>query len=201
MLCAARSVPEPGCARGPDPGRLGSLAEVVRTYVRDHRDRAQRERRYYAVQRSLADVVRIAALSKIPGGKRHPHQRRIPGAVLRQAADAFDAALSASAGGFLDLRSFDDLHESVRAVIGPIHGVGKLMVYDVATRIGAHLGLEPELIYLHAGTRDGARALGLRGTIIRKSDLPKAFQALSPGEIEDCLCIYKTALQRLTASD
>jgi hypothetical protein len=57
--------------------------------------------------------------------------------------------------------------------------------------------LEPDRIYLHAGTREGARALGLGGTALSKSELPKAFHRLSPGEIEDCLCIYKDDLRRL----
>ena len=37
--------------------------------------------------------------------------------------------------------------------------IGDLTVYDISTRIGAFLKLEPNRIYLHAGTRIGARAL------------------------------------------
>ena len=42
-----------------------------------------------------------------------------------------------------------------------IRGIGVLTVYDVATRIAAHLDLEPARVYVHAGTAEGARALGL----------------------------------------
>jgi hypothetical protein len=134
----------------------------------------------------------MAALSKLPGGKRHPHQRRIPARVLQQAADALTNAN-------LSVATFDDLHQAVRTTIGDIRGIGELAVYDIACRIGAYLGLEPDQVYLHAGTREGARALGFRGTTIRKNELPIAFRQLSPGEIEDCLCIYKTELRRLAA--
>jgi hypothetical protein len=37
------------------------------------------------------------------------------------------------------------------------------VVYDIAHRIGAYLRREPEAVYLHAGTREGARALNLGG--------------------------------------
>ena len=97
-------------------------------------------------------------------------------------------------------RSFDDLHRTVHHRISGIHRIGELAVYDIACRIGAFLGLSPDRIYLHAGTRKGAQALGLRGTTVHKNDLPPEFHRLSPAEIEDCLCIYKAWLQRLTAA-
>lgn len=167
-----------------------SYAEVVSAYIRDHRDAGQDERRFYAMQSSLADAVEAAALSELPDGKRHPHQRRIPGRVLRQAATALTNASFAVA-------TFDELHEVVRTTIGPLRGIGELAVYDVAYRIGAHLGLEPDKVYLHAGTREGARALDLGGAPLWKDELPKAFHRLSVGEIEDCLCSYKDDLWRL----
>jgi hypothetical protein len=54
-------------------------------------------------------------------------------------------------------------------------------------------------VYLHSGTRDGARALGLgRGRdTLRKHELPREFEELTAAEIEDCLCIYKDALKSI----
>jgi hypothetical protein len=193
MVCATPRMPK-GCG-SPRRSRTGhprSHAEVVRAYIRDYRDAAQRERSDYVTQPNLADAVRAAALSKLPGGRRHPHQRRIPGRVLQRAATAL-------ANTNLPVAPFEDLHQAVRRTIGPLRGIGELAVYDVAYRIGAHLGLEPDLVYLHAGTREGARALGLGGAAVSKSELPNAFHRLSCGEIEDCLCIYKNDLRRLAA--
>ena len=42
-----------------------------------------------------------------------------------------------------------------------IHRFGKLAVYDTACRLGVYLGLGPEVVYLHAGTTKGAKALSL----------------------------------------
>ena len=179
-----------GLPRQPSTDQPQSHAEVVRAYIRDYRVPDQRARCDYAVQHNLTDTVREAALSKLPDGRRHPHQRRIPGRVLQQAATAL-------ANADFSVATFDELHEVVRRTIGPLRGIGELAVYDVAYRIGAHLGLAPDRVYLHAGTREGARALGLGGTVLLKNELPKAFHRLSPGEIEDCLGIYTDDLWRL----
>ena len=78
--------------------------------------------------------------------------------------------------------------------IGSIKGIGALTAYDIAHRIGAHFGKAPRLVYLHAGTRTGARVFNISGDSFDPRILPKAFSRLAPSEIEDCLCIYKDEL-------
>jgi hypothetical protein len=82
----------------------------------------------------------------------------------------------------------------VAETIGGIPGIGDLTVYDTAIRIAAHRGLSPRRVYLHAGTRDGARALGVPRD--RAWVMPRELRRLRPMEIEDCLCIYKAELRR-----
>ena len=55
----------------------------------------------------------------------------------------------------------------------------------------------PERVYLHRGTRKGARALGLdwRADSLDPRVLPKELADLEPREIEDFLCIYKDCLR------
>jgi hypothetical protein len=96
----------------------------------------------------------------------------------------------------LELRSastFAEIHSIVGREILDIHRVGELAVYDTALRIAAWRRLEPEVVYLHRGTRDGAKALGLdvRRSFIPIIELPAAFRSLRPYEIEDVLCLYK----------
>ena len=91
--------------------------------------------------------------------------------------------------------TFGELYDLVRATIESVHGIGELMVYDTATRLGAHLDLMPDRVYLHAGTRAGAEVLGFSGRdTIRSKELPAPLQQLEPYELEDCLCIYKEHL-------
>jgi len=60
-----------------------------------------------------------------------------------------------------------------------VYGVGELACYDAALRIGGNLNIFPEKIYLHAGTRTGARELlkqRVNGRFIYKEDLPEPFR-------------------------
>jgi hypothetical protein len=76
------------------------------------------------------------------------------------------------------------------------------MIYDTAVRIGAKLDMSPDRVYLHAGTRAGARVLGLewRADSVELSALPSAFRGLPGFEVEDILCIYKHDLLRVVSA-
>ena len=54
----------------------------------------------------------------------------------------------------------------------------ELYCYDTALRIGAKLGLKPDKVYLHRGTRVDARRLGLptEGATLEMSALPEGLQ-------------------------
>lgn len=45
--------------------------EIIAAYIRDHRDTAQAEMRFFEIQRGLAGAIRDAALCRLPSGKRH----------------------------------------------------------------------------------------------------------------------------------
>lgn len=172
-----------------------SYAEVVRHYCANYRDNASDDLAFYAGQPSLSKAVELAALSRTCDGKRQSHQRRLSASTLRRAHAELDQR------NLKACRSFDELFRAVDEAIGGIHGIGPLTVYDVACRIGAYLKVKPKRIYLHAGTRAGARALGLgRGVdTLEISDLPPAFRRLKASEIEDCLCIIKNDLRRIAS--
>jgi hypothetical protein len=168
-----------------------TLNEIVSAYVRDYRDAARAEMRFFEIQRSAAGAIRHAALCVLPGGKRHPHQRRLRRAVLNEA----ERRLQGNSEALRHTPDFVGLHGLINEEIGMIAGMGELTVYDIAHRIGAFLGKPPTLVYLHAGTRTGAIALGFRGDTVDPSLLPAPFSRLSAAEIEDCLCIYKDELR------
>jgi hypothetical protein len=165
----------------------------VRHYIRNHRVRAKAEMDYHAALPSVAEAKRRAGRAERPDGKRHDHQTRITRTAIRRASEVL-AQLRVQR-----CRNFAELHELLEETIGALPGVGELMVYDTALRIGAKLHLSPRRVYLHAGTRKGARALGVgRGRHdISVDELPSAFRRLQPREIEDCLCIYKDRLAAL----
>ena len=83
------------------------------------------------------------------------------------------------AGAMERARDFAELFALIDAAMEPIPGLGELYVYDTSLRIGSRLNLLPKKVYLHAGTRRGARALGLnaRAATLDVSDLPERVSA------------------------
>lgn len=178
------------------PSTSARLRRVVQHYIKECRAQARREMKVFANQAFLAKAIKLAAactdvLIAEDTGRivRHSHQRRIPRRCLRQAEKSLLAAESKLRAS----SNFNELHQQVSIAIKG-GGIGALTIYDVAHRIGAYLKLYPNLVYLHAGTAEGARHIGVRDQAVAKNALPKEFRTLSPAEIEDCLCIYKDVL-------
>ncbi len=197
---SGRRVPRPEIDYGrPSPG-TGSqtLADLVKEFLLDFGCGPDEDRKFYAGQKSLKSAIRAAGMARTMRKDReirHPHQWRLSDDTLSRARKALEKAI----GDIGQCESFEELWSLVKGTIGAIHGIGDLTVYDTAVRIGFFLGLEPEVIYLHAGTRKGAAALGLgRGKqSIAVSELPQELRKLTPSQIEDFLCIFKDQLKAL----
>ena len=133
--------------------------EIVNDYTYEYRDEARAEMCFFEIQRTPSVAIRKAALRELPSGKRHPHQRRIPRTLLEQV----EARLQRIGRKLAKAADFAALHRLVEGEIGNIKGIGALTVYDISHRIGAHFGKAPRLVYLHAGTKTGARVFNIRG--------------------------------------
>jgi hypothetical protein len=166
------------------------LKAIVRAYIRRIRPRAQAELNWFAHQPSLDSAIEKAALAVNSRGKRYSHQRRLKKAALKQAL----RALLDELGAMEQACDFDELFRLIGAAVKPISGIGELYVYDTSLRIGAKLDLLPTKVYLHAGTRLGARALGLDDSAptLKVSVFPKEFRTLEPHELEDVCASSKT---------
>jgi hypothetical protein len=200
MSCRTRPSPQ---SRGPcypvEP-LLGDLDSIVSRYIIRHRPEAIRELETFRNQPTLRGCIREAGLArtwdaKKKRWKRLNHQRRIPSDTLRVWANA----LLRKQTQMSSCKSFETLLSILDKEGRKFWKDGELTVYDTAMRIGAYLNVAPEAIYLHAGTRQGAKALRIDGSrrSIRPDELPEAFRRLKPYEIEGCLCIYKDHLKRL----
>lgn len=146
-----------------------------------------------STQISLLNAIHYAALSENNLGKRHPHQRRLE----KKNMQLFERNLLGARGVIASADTFDDLLAVVKKE--SCYGIGELAIYDTAIRIGAYLNLQPERIYLHAGTRVGAEKLlkkKIESSSNFKNDLPEPFKSsdLSCYELDDLLCIYKAEL-------
>jgi hypothetical protein len=164
------------------------LEVVIRHYRANYQAVPMRELDYFATRESDEDAVGEAAMCSM-GGKRLSHQQRRSRSTLEEARRRLLANLPL----LRSATTFEQLHDDVEVIIGSIHDIGALTVYDIALRIGARFDLSPERVYLHSGTRDGARVLGLawRSESLAMTELPEPLQALAAREVEDVLCIYK----------
>jgi hypothetical protein len=165
-----------------------TLDQIVDDYIENFRSPARRDLGEFRKLPDLRQAIRHASLcNRLPCERRHPHQYRIPTSVLRTAERTLRRAQHLLSGA----TSFELLYGEIESKIGDLHGIGALTIYDIALRIGAYLRKKPNLVYLHRGTRVGARRLGFAGKALDPRSLPSAFSRLTPDEIEDCLCIYK----------
>lgn len=184
--CRPKTKRRPGSCP-PPPGGDGTLADLVHEYKRDY---DHDPLSVVAECESLADAIKVATgcIGRVPD-----HQRRVGHDVLIEASKT----LLCLKQKIEACESFADLIELVEDATADIYRFGELAVYDTSLRLGAWLGLSPESVYFHAGTRKGARALGLdtsRGWL-EMDELPQPLQLLEPREVEDFLCIYKGRLR------
>ena len=184
-----------GCGPVPTTRPLHSLAAIVRAYRKGFQSGAAEELDSFKRERTVQGAIRRAAMARTPDGKRYKHQRRLSAKTRRQV----QRKLARTEIQFCS--TFDELHSVLEARVGSVRGVGELMLYDTALRIGARLRLQPSRVYLHRGTRKGARALGLNWRVpyLDLVQLPRALRALEPREIEDCLCIFKSNFAKVPA--
>lgn len=137
------------------------------------------------------EAVERAVASRRPNGKMHNHQTKVKEVYRRQFGyrivneDDIESA-----------ENFDALYDRL-CDIRP-KGIGPVTVYDVATRVGAYLGLEPESLYLHAGVVEGWKALhsGHAPVVkrISREMWPKPLRRLPADQVEDLLCCYRAIL-------
>ena len=184
------------CDPKPEPGASSSRtgpAAIVQDYIQHVRERACEHLAFYAEQPSLRNALEVVAAWRDPSGKIERHQRRLRRDVKEAAGELIRRL---ELGG---ATSFESVFQRVQEAVGGIRGAGDLVVYDVALRLAAVLGLPPQRVYLHRGSRVGARALGVR-TKERSLPLdafPPEFRRLHAWEIENLLCVYKHELGAL----
>ena len=145
-----------------------NLKIIVRSYVSSIRPRLQNELDCFRQESTLHSAIKRATLAINSRGKKYRHQRRFEKKTLEQAKQA----LLANAMEIEQSKTFDDLFRLIDKKLESIKGIGELYIYDTALRIGAKKRLLPKKVYLHAGTRRGAQALGLDG----KASLQRPFE-------------------------
>ena len=163
---------------------------AVQRYLLEGRPKAQAEIAYYSKIGGKGERVLIDAVARAltPEGNRHSHQYRIPRSAIKEAR----RRLLEHTWVDSDLDSFGELHEKVEGLLANVKGIGALYIYDASFRLGIALNLWPTEVYLHAGTRAGARRLftgRLPDSLNMDAFKPwPSLHALKPYELENVLC-------------
>jgi hypothetical protein len=149
---------------------------------------------------TFAEAVWIACASRRRNGKMHSHQTKVSVGARRQFGWEIIGQVGSLVNNLVERNSFDDFYDILRK-IRPA-GIGPLTTYDVGTRIGAYLRLEPDKIYLHTGARLGwdamwgeRRTAGVYDGRVGRNFWPPALLQLSADMAEDFLCTYRDALK------
>ena len=166
-----------------------NMEAVARHYIKHFRHRAADELASFKSERSFERAVRRAGAAETPEGRRYSHQRRRRQEALIEAEVKLVRCIADLEGAV----NFAKLHDVVNSTVKNIDDIGDLYIYDTALRIGAKRDLKPTRVYLHSGTREGAKALGLewKRDCLDLFDFPELRKQLEAHEIEDVLCIYK----------
>ncbi len=173
-----------------------SLNGIVQKYIDHVRPKVEPEEDCFKNLSSLEKAIEHAGLALDCKDQRFGHQKRLKRTVLEEAKER----LLRNKEKIEKCRSFDELFALIEILTQPVEGIGELYVYDTSFRIGVFLNLYPKRVYLHAGTRTGARYLGLdtEAKFLEQSVFPSEFDQLKPFEIEDVLCIFKDDLKALS---
>lgn len=191
-----------GCGGPPQIGsRTKSLSGLMSQWEKENRPDLYEILDGYRSAK-FPDALKAASRGEYPpngekAGTRHPHQWRIPKAAVKH----WVGKLSKAQVRIQTFRGhpFESLFDFLDKQARSVFGIGPLMVYDTALRIGANIGSLPrDWVYLHAHARIPGVRFGV--SRIRKTELPedlKALGTLKAYEIEAFLCVYHEPIEKL----
>lgn len=173
-----------------------TLEMYVKEYIKNNKNNEKSLNNYlekYSSLNNIEDAIKYGATARLSNENKHSHQRRLKVEILEQVRDK----LLEEVEKIKKCTSFEELIEIVEEC--KESGFGELAIYDTALRIGSNINIYPEKVYLHAGTKKGAKELGLKisNKVIEFSDLPEELKGLKPYEVEDFLCIYKDKFRNI----
>jgi len=182
------------CTEKKESGKANTLADLVAEFLEQDGCCPRGEIKTFRGLK-IQDAISKAALARDENGNLFSHQWHFFNHP--EVPPKAESILLASVNEILACKDFDALHALVKSKL-QIPFAGELYWYDTAFRIGISMGILPKTVYLHAGTKDGAMALGIyKGKdVLNMSDLPMELQTMAAHQVEDFLCIKKDVLHK-----
>src|SRR5713101_4481647 len=129
-----------------------NLEEIVQHYIDTRRECAKKRLERFA-EMDLVEAIQNAALAVNEEGKRERHQYRIPLDKLKH----LRRELLRKREDLKACKTFAEMMAISEKIGATIWKKPRLTVYDATQRIGGHLQIFPDLVYLHTGTMKGAK--------------------------------------------
>lgn len=223
MVSAAKAF-----SKEPPKKPLTSLKRIVKDFKWRYVERKKTDQviAYCKSAPTLKIAVSRAVLSRDADGKHHNHQSKVDinarielGRMIwkrrKEWLNWIHVARENPTDDWMGLGPFDAFHDWINE--NKPYGIGPVTVYDVAVRISAFLDIKPTTVYMHAGVRQGMKALeeALERTepmespheaavLIQGSHrLPRVPMYLFPAplcdmladDVEDILCTYREVFE------
>jgi hypothetical protein len=171
---------------------------LIDDYINNHRRCNKPIIKDFKKMKSIDEVIHYAALAIDFDGKRADHHRR----RKKEQLELSKKILLHNKKKIASCKDFHTLINLIQNLLNDVNDLGDLYYYDTALEIGFYLNLFPKFIYLHSGTREGAKNLKLnyRKEYLLKDEVPLELKILKEYEIEDFLCIYKDCFPKMLAN-
>lgn len=177
--------------------RVDSFEKIVNCFWQNQQGLAV-ERDYYQGLEGMVIAIEESVQALEDENLGYDQPDRISGDVLGEVRDL----LLGAADALISCSDFDAIYCIIERLVGEKAGVTPGLVYMTAWRIGLHLDVAPQRIYLQAGARKGASALVSLEPSQRTLDrnrLPAIFQhpELTIEDVQACLEICSGQLSWL----
>jgi hypothetical protein len=193
---------------------LDNLGAIVRDFQWRYVDRKKTDQviAFCADAPDFPTAVQRAVEARDANGKHHNHQSKVDITARRKFGRKI---IKRAEAGRLDLSEFDAFHDALNDI--KPYGIGPVTVYDTAIRIAAFLDISPRSVYMHAGVRQGFKALqdaewrrglsdeswhsiiainmsALDGKV-PVSEFPHPLNGMAADDVEDILCTYREVFE------
>jgi len=173
------------------------LGMLVEAYLRCYKDSYKIEDLWWAESSTWEKALERAWNSRFCNGKMYSHQCHVAHKLPEGLKISLDAKVQPSR-----FKDFHKLYSWIKSINICIKGLGDTTTYDVARRLlGVWMRMQPEFVYLHAGSAKGAKKLGIEGEAVLLSAFPHQIQKLSVTHTENFLCLYKKEIAAITVQN
>ena len=183
-----------GCTSTGTLAKTDTLGQVVAEFLEEEGTCPRGEMKTFR-NLDVWEAIKKAARARDETGDLYPHQWN--SFNRPEVPEQAEASLLECADEIEACRYFDVLHELVKSKL-QIGRASEMYWYDTAFRIGISLNLYPQKVYLHRGTRDGAKNLGIYNgkEVLEMAELPPELRKMEPYQVEDFLCMKKDVLHK-----